>query len=282
MLVATSAGKLSPLGVLPLHVQGMQGLEGAQGLQGQTRHGAEAEGRGARQEAIAELLAELATRRSVRVFVLQGPNVAAPISMLNALQVCCVSICEHSHTQGEGERAREKERENACMLTCIHVRWLPRPACQIRHKCKCTMLVSVHTNICVRRLPSASLSTPNVLQELSRAAVTPPRSAPLPAAASGMVLTEDSQVDNDGNAEGGGGGGRRVVGLIEEILQGQRRGAADAGFDVADADLRKDQDDADLRKDQEPPPVQMTSCMDIHDVCVCVCVTPCVCARARV
>ena len=88
-----------------------------------------------------------------------------------------------------------------------------------------------------------------------------------------MVLTEDSQVDNDGNAEGGGGGGRRVVGLIEEILQGQSRGAADAGFDVADADLRKD---------QEPPPVQMTSCMDIHDVCVCVCVTPCVCARARV
>ena len=64
--------------------------------------------------------------------------------------------------------------------------------------------------------------------------------------------------------------------LIEEILQGQRRGAADAGFDVADADLRKD---------QEPPPVQMTSCMDIHDVCVCVCVcvcdSVCVCARPR-
>ena len=147
MLVATSAGKLSPLGVLPLHVQGVQGAQGAQGLQGQTRHGAEAEGRGARQEAIAELLAELATRRSVRVFVLQGPNVAAPISMLNALQVCCVSICEHSHTQGEGERAREKDARER-MHAYMHTRALAsspsmpnqtqipmHDACQRTHEC---------------------------------------------------------------------------------------------------------------------------------------------------
>ena len=89
--------------------------------------------------------------------------------------------------------------------------------------------------------------------------MTPPLSAPFHAAASGMVLTEDSQVDNDGNAEGGGGGGRRVVGLIEEILQGQRRCAAVAGFDMAAGELSFDMAAADLRDDQEPPPVMMTS-----------------------
>ena len=67
MLVATSAGKLSPLGVLPLHVQGVQGLEGAQGLQGQTRHGAEAEGRGARQEEIARVQTAFSTSRTSEV-----------------------------------------------------------------------------------------------------------------------------------------------------------------------------------------------------------------------
>ena len=115
-MVATSAGKLSPLGVLALQVQGVQGLEGAQGLQAQTTHGAEAEGRGAREEEIAELLAVLATRRSVRVFVLQGPNVAASISMLNALQVCCVYPYVSTHTRRERERARARksERTHAC------------------------------------------------------------------------------------------------------------------------------------------------------------------------